>query len=256
LTNPGSSAWRGLSSVCAAHLKEASDEFTPEQVEELKRHYLSKSLYLNFPTTTEYTDLKEALSAGTVDTRTSYKIDVGSREILNLSKLHSANKALERLYEVTDASGKKLDKPKFEDCLDGASFKRKQLSARTKVTKVDELMMRLMDDFLGVARFVQGTAQLADDSIDRVVDAWNARGGGTVDGGVVLVAKSGQAKALLRGQQGSAVSGRIPPNTLILPLATVGAFTAWCQGDVLGIRTTLNGSPINYPVYLCRNRAQ
>jgi hypothetical protein len=39
-------------------------------------------------------------------------------------------------------------------------------------------------------------------------------------------------------------------------LATVGAFTDWCQGDILGIRTTLNGSPINYPVYLCRNRAQ
>ena len=24
---------------------------------------------------------------------------------------------------------------------------------------------------------------------------------------------------------------------------------------ILGIRTTLNGSPINYPVYLCRTRA-
>ncbi len=38
-------------------------------------------------------------------------------------------------------------------------------------------------------------------------------------------------------------------------LATAGTFTDWCQGDILGIRTTLNGSPINYPVYLCRNRA-
>lgn len=118
-----------LSSVCAAHLKEASDQFTPEQVEELKRHYLSKSLYLSFPTTTEYTDLQQALTEGTVDTRTSYKIDLGSRSILNAGKLHSANKCLERLYEVTTAAGARLDKPKFEDCLDGCTYKHKTLSA-------------------------------------------------------------------------------------------------------------------------------
>lgn len=139
-----------LSSACAAHLKEESDRFTPEQVEELKRHYLSKSLYLSFPTTTEYTDLKQALCEGTVDTRTSYKIDIGSRSILNLAKLHSANKFLERMYEVT-VQGQKLDKPKFEDTLAGAAYKHKTLSARTKVTKVDEFMKRLFDDFLGVA---------------------------------------------------------------------------------------------------------
>jgi Mg-chelatase subunit ChlD len=140
-----------LSSVCGAHLKEVSEVFTAEQVEELKRHYLSKNLYLNFPTTTEYTDLQQALNEGTVDTRTSYKIDVGSRSILNLSKLHSANKFLERMYEVFDASGQKIDKPKFEDCLENVTFKHKQLSARTKVTKVDEFMKQLFDDFLGLA---------------------------------------------------------------------------------------------------------
>ena len=139
-----------LSSICTASLKEESDTFTPEQLEELKRHYLSKSLFLNFPTTNEYTDLNAALSEGTIDTRTSYKIDLGSKTILNLSKLHSANKALERLYEVT-AGGKKLDKPKFEDCLEGVTFSPKVLSARTKITKVDELTRRLFDDFLGVA---------------------------------------------------------------------------------------------------------
>ncbi|MFO0845302.1 MAG: vWA domain-containing protein [Gemmataceae bacterium] len=143
--------YKGLSSVCAAHLKEDSDVFTPEQVEELKRHYLTKNLYLSFPTTTEYTDRDQALAEGTIDTRTSYKIDLGSRTILNLSKLHSANKFLERMYEVTNAQGQKLDKPKFEDCLDGATYRHKQLSARTKVTRVDEFMKRLFDDFLGVA---------------------------------------------------------------------------------------------------------
>jgi hypothetical protein len=141
-----------LSSLVASHLKEVSEVLTSEQVEELKRHYLSKNLYLNFPTTTEYTDLQEALAEGTVDTRTSYKIDTGSRNIINLSKLMSANKFLDRIYESTDAQGQKIDKPTGEDLLDPAvhvSFKK--LSARTKITAVDEFMKRLFDNFLGLA---------------------------------------------------------------------------------------------------------
>lgn len=139
-----------LSSVCAAHLKEESTDFTPEQAEELKKHYLSKSLFLSFPTTTPYTDLKQALADGSVDTRTSYKIDVGNKTILNLSKLHSANKFLDRMYDVADAKGTALEKPAFEDVMDGATYKHKQLSAKTKVTKVDEFMKGLFDDFLGL----------------------------------------------------------------------------------------------------------
>jgi hypothetical protein len=38
-------------------------------------------------------------------------------------------------------------------------------------------------------------------------------------------------------------------------LATVGPFTAWCQSDILAIRATLHGEPINYPIYYCRTRA-
>lgn len=140
-----------LSSLCAAHLKEESAELAPEQVEELKKHYLSKSLFLSFPTTNPYAKLEEALSDGSVDTRTSYKIDIGTKSILNLSKLHSANKFLERMYEVTGADGKPMDKPAFEDTLGGdVSYKHKTLSAKTKVTKVDDFMKALFDDFLGL----------------------------------------------------------------------------------------------------------
>ncbi|MBA4064967.1 MAG: hypothetical protein C0501_14895 [Isosphaera sp.] len=140
-----------LSSLCGAHLKEEAADLTPEQVEELKKHYLSKSLFLNFPTTNPYVKLEDALSDGSVDTRTSYKIDVGNKHILNLSKLHSANKFLERMYEVVGADGKPVEKPAFEDVLDGnVTYKHKQLSARTKVTKVDEFMKGLFDDFLGL----------------------------------------------------------------------------------------------------------
>jgi Mg-chelatase subunit ChlD len=139
-----------LSSICAAHLKEVSDVYTPEQVAELDRHYLSKNLYLNFPTTTEYTDRAKALAEGTLDTRTSYKIDIGNRTIINLKKLPSANKFLDRLYEVLDINGQKIDKATFEDCLEDVTFRHKQLSARTKITRVDEFMRRLFDDFLGL----------------------------------------------------------------------------------------------------------
>jgi hypothetical protein len=141
-----------LSSIMGAFLKEESDVYTPEQVEELKKHYLSKNLYLNFPTTTEYTDLQKALAEGSVDTRVSYKIDLGSRSILNMGKLHSANKFLDRMYELTDAAGQKVDKPTLDRLLeDGVKVKPKQLSSRTKVTKVDDFMKRLFDDFLGLA---------------------------------------------------------------------------------------------------------
>jgi len=140
-----------LSSILAAHLKEVSEEYTPEQLDELKKHYLSKSLYINFPTTTEYTDLQQALAEGTVDTRVSYKIDIGSCRIINQSKLMSANKFLDRLYEIHDKNGQKIDKPTFENFLDGdVTVRHKQLSARTKITAVDDFMRRIFDDFLGL----------------------------------------------------------------------------------------------------------
>lgn len=140
-----------LSSLLAAHLKEEAELYMPEQVEELKKHYLSKNLYINFPTTTEYTDLQQALAEGTVDTRVSYKIDIGNCRIINQGKLMSANKFLDRLYEVLDKNGQKIDKPTFEHFLDGdVTVRHKQLSARTKITAVDEFMRRIFDDFLGL----------------------------------------------------------------------------------------------------------
>jgi Mg-chelatase subunit ChlD len=141
-----------LSSICGAYLKEESDVYTEEQVAALRDHYLSKNLYVNFPTTTEYADRQKALAEGSLDTRVSYKIDIGNKTILNLSKIMSANKFLERMYELTDANGQKIDKPTFPDLLDPAvKVKHKQLSGRTKVTKADEFMKKLFDDFLAVA---------------------------------------------------------------------------------------------------------
>lgn len=74
-----------LESLLTTHLKDVSAELTPEQIEELKKHHLSNNLYINFPTTTEHTDLKQAVAEGSVDTRTSDKVELGSREILNIA---------------------------------------------------------------------------------------------------------------------------------------------------------------------------
>ncbi len=148
---------RVLSSLCTAMLKEESDLYTKDQLEALEEHYLSKNLYVNFPMADPYADLQQALAEGSVDSRVSYKIDFGTRTILSLGKLMSSNKFLDRLYELTDGSGREIDMPTCDRLLDpGVTVKLKQLSPRTKVTKVDEFMKRLFDDFLGLAS--NGTA--------------------------------------------------------------------------------------------------
>jgi hypothetical protein len=134
---------RILASIISAYLKQESDTFVPEQLKELKRHYLSENLYLNFPT---------AKAGGAIDTRVSYKIDIGSKDILNLGKLYSANKFLERRYEVYDTeTGEIFSKPTFEMTLrENIAVRQKSLSPRMKITKIDELMKPIFDDFLGI----------------------------------------------------------------------------------------------------------
>jgi hypothetical protein len=39
-------------------------------------------------------------------------------------------------------------------------------------------------------------------------------------------------------------------------LDEVGAFTDWCDTEIVGIRATLHAEPINYPVYFCRTRVE
>ena len=175
-----------LSSMVSALLKESSDMYTPDQIAALKDHYLSPNLNINFPTTNPYTDLQEALNSGSIDTRVSYKVDIGSCDILNLSKLHSANKCLERFFtaETRDENGKitAVKKPPMTLFWDEtANFNYKKLSARTKITPVDDLMKPIFEDFLGLGegdaltaalKFI-GAADLMDDVqavVERTVD--------------------------------------------------------------------------------------
>ncbi|MEH2023911.1 hypothetical protein [Nostoc sp.] len=141
-----------LTSIICAHLKKESDVFIDAQLDEFKKHYLSKNIYINFPTTNEYTDINEALDNGTIDSKLSYKIDIGSQDILNLSKLPSANRFLNRMYRLYDKeTGEIIVKPSFEMAFNqNLTVRHRLLSSRTKITKVDELMKPIFDDFLGL----------------------------------------------------------------------------------------------------------
>jgi Mg-chelatase subunit ChlD len=195
-------AIRVLTSLFSCCLKEEADGYAPEQVEELKRHYLSRNLYVNFPTTTEYRDLQEALAAGTVDARVSYRVDIGNREILNLGKLYSANEFLDRTYEAFNReTGQRLPgRPTCELTLDeNVRFGHKPQSPRTRLTGVDEFMRRLFDDFLGVEYNGSVPAVLGKvgaDSLRRLLQ--ERRNGGQV-GRQELIDALGSAGERLRG---------------------------------------------------------
>ncbi len=141
-----------LASIIYAHLKGESDTFVPAQLDDLKSHCLSNNIYTNFPTTNEYTNIKQALVSGIICSRVSYKIDIGSQDIINFSKLHSANKFLNRMYRAYDKeTGEIFTKPNLRMVSDeNIGFRHKLLSSRTKITKVDELMKPIFDDFLGL----------------------------------------------------------------------------------------------------------
>ncbi|MDZ8068424.1 MAG: hypothetical protein RMY64_22810 [Nostoc sp. DedQUE08] len=141
-----------LTSIISAYLKNESDVFIETQLDEFKKYYLSKNTYINFPTTNEYTDISEALANGTIDSKLSYKIDIGSQDILNLSKLPSANKFLNRMYRLYDKeTGEIIIKPSFEIVFnENLAIRHRLLSSRTKITKADELMKPIFDDFLGL----------------------------------------------------------------------------------------------------------
>ncbi|MEH2250942.1 hypothetical protein [Nostoc sp.] len=141
-----------LTSIICAHLKKESDVFIEVQLDEFKKHYLSKNIYINFPTSNEYTDIQEALANGTIDSRLSYKIDIGSQDILNLSKLPSANKFVNRMYRFYNKeTGEIIIKPSFEMAFNkNLAVRYRLLSSRTKMTKIDELMKPIFDDFLGL----------------------------------------------------------------------------------------------------------
>lgn len=140
-----------VSSIISAILKEESENYTPEQLTALKEHYLTGSLNVSFPSTTAHTDLQQALNEGSIDSRPVYKVDFGTKDILNLSKITSANAYLARIFTL-EVDGEKVAKPTWQKFFaPTATFGYKTLSARTKLTAVDDFMKPLFEEFLGLA---------------------------------------------------------------------------------------------------------
>lgn len=131
--------------------KEVSEAFTPEQVEALKKVHLSPALYFSPPTTNAYTDLDDAIAKGLVDTRLSYKIKIGNPEMRSVGSLASGNAYLQRRFTFTDEKGNEVKKPALPMWWDETGdWGVKKLSARTKLTPVDDLAYPIYEDFFGL----------------------------------------------------------------------------------------------------------
>ena len=134
-----------------------ADEWTAEQLVELKAHDLTAALWYSPPTANPYTDLNDAVSAGEIDTRTSFSITLGDARMVSSKGLYSANEYLARRFSVKVEGADAADcdkegflkKPKFVD-LRGtkATVALKTLSARTKLNAIDEAMFPFFEAFL------------------------------------------------------------------------------------------------------------
>lgn len=140
-----------LQKILSALTSDKSESFTAEQIAELKQYHLTPALYFSPPTTTPYADLGAAQAAGEVDSYNTYKVSLGTPEITNLIKLPSGNAYLQRRFTLTLADGTEVEKPTLKDWwTDGAIWGIKKLSARTKLTPVDDLMYPIYEGFLGL----------------------------------------------------------------------------------------------------------
>lgn len=149
-----------MSKILSAVMKESSDAYTVEQLAALKEVYLSGALYFSPPTTNDYTDLSEALATGKVDTRLSYKVELGSPKITALSKLPSANAFLERRFVLT-VDGAEVAKPKMTEFLNPkAVWAVKALGPKVKLTAIDELCFPIFASLLGFGSSVGTIIQI------------------------------------------------------------------------------------------------
>jgi hypothetical protein len=132
-------------------------EWTPEQVEELRMYNLTPNLSFSAPTTNHYTDKNKAASEGLIDSYTKYTVSLGNNLATDLrSSLWSANEYLARRFTIklpdstveVDKEGF-VKKPKFDMLrLPDVEIGIKTLSARTKLTPLDHFVYPIFNDFL------------------------------------------------------------------------------------------------------------
>lgn len=139
-----------LSKILNGMVKGDGSGLTPEQVTELKAHYLTPAMYFSPPTTTEYADLADAIATGKVDTKLSYKVNVGTPAITGLEKLKSGNEYLQRRFTLK-VNGADIEKPTLDYIpLPSSEWSIKKLSARTTLDAVDELSYPIYEGLIGL----------------------------------------------------------------------------------------------------------
>jgi hypothetical protein len=139
-----------LSKILNGMVKGDPSGFTPEQMTELKAHYLTPALYFSPPTTTEYADLEQAIAQGKVDTRLSYKVDVGTPDLTSMGKLKSGNEYLQRRFTLK-VLGNDIDKPTLDYLtMPDAQWGIKKLSAKTTLDSVDDTSYPIYEGIMGL----------------------------------------------------------------------------------------------------------
>jgi hypothetical protein len=138
-----------LEKIFSSMVKGDSASLTADQIEELKKFHLTPALNFSPPTTTEYESLEKAIAEGKVDTRLSYKINVGLPTLTSVQKLASGNAYLQRRFTAT-VGGKEVEKPTLPMVADGAVWGIKKLSGKTKLDEVDEIAYPLYAGALGL----------------------------------------------------------------------------------------------------------
>jgi hypothetical protein len=141
--------------ACLPAEAKGSQEWTPAQVEELRAHGLTPGLSFSAPTTNPYRDQTVAASEGLIDSYTRYTLSYGTEVATDLRRaLWSANEYLARRFSVkldgageTDKDGH-LKKPKFEHLRAGGTVTTKTLSARTKLSPLDALVMPVFEQMI------------------------------------------------------------------------------------------------------------
>lgn len=127
---------------------EGTGTLSGDQIKALGEYHITPGMNFSPPSATPYTDLKAALAEGSIDTRISYKVQVGDTSILSTDELPSANKFLDRRFELVGSD----ESPTFDKiAAAGTKLAVKKLSSKVKITAVDEQLMPLYEHLLGLA---------------------------------------------------------------------------------------------------------
>lgn len=138
-----------LSKIFSGIFKGESTSLTGEQIAELGKFYLTPALNFSPPSTNEYANRDEAIASGKIDTRLSYKINLGYPALTSVTKLKSGNAYLQRRFEAT-FHGSPVKDPTLDLLAMDTKWSIKKLTGRTKLDEVDALSYPLYEGLLGL----------------------------------------------------------------------------------------------------------